>query len=108
MSAHGFSAEVLGRLVIDGFAKVHVGSMLAGQRQLTVRWMKITDFGHLAISDTLDRRWLSCPPMQGLPAHIAGWSFANLTCARFHQSSGGARPGQRQKGFQVDCGVNFK
>jgi hypothetical protein len=61
MSAHGFSTEVLGRLVIDGFAKVHVGTMLAGQRQLTVRWMQITDLGYAAISDTHDRRSPSCP-----------------------------------------------
>ena len=54
--AHGFSAEMLGRLVIDGFASVERGTMLAGDRQLTVRWMEITDFGHAAISDAVNRR----------------------------------------------------
>jgi hypothetical protein len=56
MLAHGFSAETLGRLVIDGFASVERGTMLAGERQLTVRWMEITDFGHAAISDAVNRR----------------------------------------------------
>ena len=35
MLAHGFSAEVLGRLVVDGFAGVRRGIILAGERQLT-------------------------------------------------------------------------
>jgi hypothetical protein len=30
--------------------------MLAGERQLTVRWMEITGFGHAAISDAVNRR----------------------------------------------------
>jgi hypothetical protein len=61
MLAHGFSKEMLGRLVIDGFASVQLGAMLAGQRQLTVKWMEITDLGHVAIGETLDRQWPSCP-----------------------------------------------
>ena len=56
MLAHGFSAEMLGRLVIDGFASVERGTMLAGERQLTVRWMEITEFGLAAISDAVNRR----------------------------------------------------
>jgi hypothetical protein len=51
MLAHGFSAEVLSRLVVDGFANVQRGTVLAGQRQLTVNWMEITDLGYAAISD---------------------------------------------------------
>jgi hypothetical protein len=34
MLAHGFTAEMLGRLVIDGFASVQHGRMLAGDRHL--------------------------------------------------------------------------
>jgi hypothetical protein len=56
MLAHGFSAEMLGRLVVDGFANVERGTKLAGERQLTVRWMEITEFGLAAISDAVDRR----------------------------------------------------
>jgi hypothetical protein len=51
MLAHGFSAEVLGRLVVDGFAGAQHGIILGGQRQLMVNWMKITDLGHAAIND---------------------------------------------------------
>jgi hypothetical protein len=61
MLAHGFDAEVLGQLVIDGFANVQVGIVLAGQHQLTVRRMQITDLGQVAISDTLDQRSPSIP-----------------------------------------------
>jgi hypothetical protein len=50
MLAHGFTAEMLGRLVIDGFASVQRGTMLAGDRQLAVKWIEITDLGHDAIS----------------------------------------------------------
>jgi hypothetical protein len=53
MLAHGFSTEVLGRLVIDGFAIAQRGAMLAGYRRLTVTWIEITDLGHDAISDAI-------------------------------------------------------
>jgi hypothetical protein len=56
MLAHGFSDEVLGRLVSDGFASSQRGALLAGQRHLTVRWMKITGLGRAAISDAVNRR----------------------------------------------------
>jgi hypothetical protein len=56
MLAHGFTTEMLGRMVIDGFASVQRGTMLAGERQLTVRWMEITDLGHAAIGDAVNRR----------------------------------------------------
>ena len=50
MLAHGFSTELLGRLVVDGFAIAQRGVLLAGYRRLTVMWMEITDLGHDAIS----------------------------------------------------------
>jgi hypothetical protein len=53
MLAHGFSTEVLGRLVVDGFASAHRGVVLAGYRRLTVTWMEITDLGHAAINDAI-------------------------------------------------------
>ena len=53
MLVHGFSAEVLGRLVVDGFAGVQRGIILAGERQLMVNWMEITDLGHAATQRTL-------------------------------------------------------
>jgi hypothetical protein len=56
MLAHGFSAEMLGRLVVDGFAGVQRGIILAGERQLMVNWMEITDLGHIAISDAVSGR----------------------------------------------------
>jgi hypothetical protein len=62
MLAHGFSTEILGRLVIDGFASVQLGTMLARQRQLIVRWMMITDLGQLAIGDAFNPRLPSGPP----------------------------------------------
>jgi hypothetical protein len=60
MLAHGFSAEMLGRLVIDGLSVAQPGTMLAGERQVAVRWMMITDLGHFVISDV--RRSLADPP----------------------------------------------
>jgi hypothetical protein len=56
MLVHGFSAEVLGRLVVDGFAGVQGGIILAGQCQLMVNWMEITDLGHAAIGDPVSGR----------------------------------------------------
>jgi hypothetical protein len=56
MLAHGFTAEMLGRLVIGGFAIVQCGTMLAGDRQLTVKWIEITDLDHAAISAAVDGR----------------------------------------------------
>jgi hypothetical protein len=53
MLAHGFGAELLDQLVIDGLARAEHGILLAGQRQLMVRWMEITDLGHAAFSDAL-------------------------------------------------------
>jgi hypothetical protein len=51
MLAHGFRAELLDQLVIDGLARAEHGILLGGQRQLMVRWMEITDLGHAAFSD---------------------------------------------------------
>ena len=62
MLAHGFSAEVLGQLVVDGFANVEHGVMIAGQRQLMVRWIEITDLGQFVISDQPDRQSPAVPP----------------------------------------------
>jgi hypothetical protein len=62
MLAHGFSAEVLGQLAIDGFASVEHGVMIAGQRQLMVRWIEITDLGQFVISDQFNQRSPSDPP----------------------------------------------
>jgi hypothetical protein len=59
MLAHGFSAEVLDQLVIDGLARAEHGILLAGQRQLMVRWMEITDLGHSAFSDALSDPYAS-------------------------------------------------
>jgi hypothetical protein len=56
MLAHGFTAEMLGRLVIDGLASVQRGTMLAGDRQLAVKWIEITDLGHDAISAAISGR----------------------------------------------------
>jgi hypothetical protein len=56
MLAHGFTAEMLGRLVIDGLASVQRGTMLAGDRQLTVKWIEITDLGHDATSAAINGR----------------------------------------------------
>jgi hypothetical protein len=63
MLAHGFSTEMLGRLVINGFASVQLGTMLARQRQLTVMWMMITDLGQLAISEAFAPRLPSALPL---------------------------------------------
>jgi hypothetical protein len=59
MLAHGFGAEMLGRLVIDGFASAQRDTMLAGHRQVAVKWLRITDLGRVAISDAFSRRWSS-------------------------------------------------
>jgi hypothetical protein len=53
MLAHGFGDEVLGRLVVDGLAGIQRGIILAGQRQLMVNWIEITELGYAAISDAV-------------------------------------------------------
>jgi hypothetical protein len=40
--AHGFSPEMVGRLVLDGLVTTQVGVMQAGWRVLTVTWIEIT------------------------------------------------------------------
>jgi hypothetical protein len=62
MLAHGFGAEMLGRLVIDGFASAQRDTMLAGHRQVTVTWMRITELGRVAISGAFNRRSTSALP----------------------------------------------
>jgi hypothetical protein len=45
MLAHGFTVEMLGRLVLDGHATATPGIMYAGGRPITVTWLTITDIG---------------------------------------------------------------
>ena len=59
MLAHGFGAEMLGRLVIDGFARAQRETMVAGHRQVAVKWLRITDLGRVAISNAFSQRWPS-------------------------------------------------
>jgi hypothetical protein len=43
--AHGFSPEMVGRLVLDGLVTTQVGVVQAGWRALTVTWIEITESG---------------------------------------------------------------
>jgi hypothetical protein len=50
MLAHGFTVEMLGRLVLDGHATATPGIMYAGGRPITVTWLTITDIGRQALA----------------------------------------------------------
>ena len=56
MLAHGFNAEMLGRLVLDGHALAETGIAHAGERRLRVTWMMITDIGLRALSEAYSRQ----------------------------------------------------
>ena len=50
MLAHGFKAELLAALVRDGLATTQPGTIRAGNRQVNVVWVMITDAGHRALT----------------------------------------------------------
>jgi hypothetical protein len=50
MLAHGFTVEMLGRLVMDEQATATPGIMYAGGRPITVTWLTITDIGRQALA----------------------------------------------------------
>jgi hypothetical protein len=50
MLAHGFTVEMLGRLVLDGHATATPGIMYAGGWPITVTWLTITDIGRQALA----------------------------------------------------------
>jgi hypothetical protein len=52
MLAHGFTAEILGRLVLGGLAAATPGTVHAGGRPITVTWLTITDLGRQALAGT--------------------------------------------------------
>jgi hypothetical protein len=50
MLAHGFTVEILERLVLDGLATTTLGTVHAGGRPLKVTWLTITDIGRHALA----------------------------------------------------------
>jgi hypothetical protein len=52
MLAHGFTDEILGRLVMNGLATAAPGIMYAGNRPIEVTGLAITDAGRQAIAGT--------------------------------------------------------
>jgi hypothetical protein len=50
--AHGFTVEILGRLVLDGLATATPGTMHAGGRPIKVTRLTITDIGRQALAGT--------------------------------------------------------
>jgi hypothetical protein len=50
MLAHGFTTEILGRLVLDGLATATRGIMYAGNRPIEVTRLRITDIGWQALA----------------------------------------------------------
>jgi hypothetical protein len=50
MLAHGFTVEMLGRLVLDGLATATTGTVRAGGRPIKVMWLTITDLGRQALA----------------------------------------------------------
>jgi hypothetical protein len=52
MLAHGFTVETLGRLVLDGLARVTSETVHAGGRPIKVAWLAITDLGRQALAGT--------------------------------------------------------
>jgi hypothetical protein len=52
MLAHGFTVEVLRRLVLDGLATATRGTVQAGGRPIKVTWLTITEIGLQALAGT--------------------------------------------------------
>jgi hypothetical protein len=52
MLAHGFTVEMLGRLVLNGLATAAPGIMYAGNRPIEVTRLTITDVGRRAVAGT--------------------------------------------------------
>jgi hypothetical protein len=52
MLAHGFTAETLGRLIVDGLATAAPGIMYAGNRPIEVTRLTISDLGRQAFAGT--------------------------------------------------------
>ena len=52
MLAHGFTDEILGRLVLNGLATAAPGIMYAGNRPIEVTRLTITDVGRRAVAGT--------------------------------------------------------
>ena len=50
MLAHGFTEQILARLVRDGLATAATGSIHAGGRSMKVTWLRITDAGQRALA----------------------------------------------------------
>jgi hypothetical protein len=50
MPAHGFTVEILERLVLDGLATATPGTVHAGGRPIKVTWLTITDLGRQALA----------------------------------------------------------
>jgi hypothetical protein len=53
MLAHGFSAEMLGHLMLDGLVTTQVGIIQAGWRALTVTCIEITESGQSALREVI-------------------------------------------------------
>jgi hypothetical protein len=49
--AHGFELEMLGKLVLDGFAEVEPHTTMTGRQRSKVMWMRITAAGRKAIAE---------------------------------------------------------
>jgi hypothetical protein len=52
MLAHGFTVEILGRLVLNGHATAAPGIMYDGNRPIEVTRLTITDVGRRAVAGT--------------------------------------------------------
>ena len=50
MLAHGFTVEILERVVLDGLATATPGTVHAGGRPIKVTWLTITDLGRQALA----------------------------------------------------------
>jgi hypothetical protein len=49
MLAHGFTSELLDRLVVEGVATMERRRMRAGRRRIEATWLMITDAGRRAM-----------------------------------------------------------
>ena len=60
MLAHGFTTEMLVRLVRDGLASVKAEHMVAGSQRLEIARVKITAAGRKALAGTFAPSFRSC------------------------------------------------
>ena len=89
MLAHGFTAELLDRMVVEGVAATKRHRMRAGRRQIEVTWLMDRCHCHDRWSTSPGRLDARRKPHRGQAGRVAHTSGA---CPKAHAANGPMRP----------------